>query len=165
MFPKLRRVTLTSGESIEISNGVTAIVGPNNAGKSLLLAEVNRWFSLPQGFQLSPPNRVLRELSVSESAPMTELLEWLGTRYPHRGPGTYPQGEILQPHLVLPNNNYIPGGLFTVGRLTFIRRVEMNGGPFIERIGLPHTNSQKTSRLTCILPLGFLGIASWISVR
>jgi len=108
MFPKLRRVTLTSGESIEISNGVTAIVGPNNAGKSLLLAEVNRWFSLPQGFQLSPPNRVLRELSVSESAPMTELLEWLGTRYPHRGPGTYPQGEILQPHLVLPNNNYIP---------------------------------------------------------
>jgi hypothetical protein len=41
----------------------------------------------------------------------------------------------------------------------------MNGGPFVERIGLPHSSLTKTGRLTCIIPLDFLANASWTCVR
>lgn len=44
----------------------------------------------------------------------------------------------------------VPGGSFTEGQLAPVRRVEMNGGPFTERIGLPHSRPTKTDRLTCI---------------
>ena len=57
------------------------------------------------------------------------------------------------------------GGLFTVGELASIRRVDVNGGSFIARIGLPHSNLTKTSRLTCILPLDFPGRILWTSAR
>jgi hypothetical protein len=42
------------------------------------------------------------------------------------------------------------------------RRVEMSGGPFFERIGLPHSVQTKTDRLAYIRPPGFPGSRSTI---
>ena len=44
--------------------------------------------------------------------------------------------------------------------LMSVRRVDVNGGPFVERIGLAYSLLTKTGRLICIIPLGFLGSAS-----
>jgi hypothetical protein len=56
-------------------------------------------------------------------------------------------------------------GLFTEDERVSSRRVDIGDGPFIERIGLPHSISRETGRLTCIIPPGFPGIVSWTYAR
>jgi len=107
MFPKLRKVILTSGEIIDVSDGVTAIVGPNNAGKSLLLSELQRWITMSPGQQPAPPMLVLGNIE-AEVPTVEDFNAWLTKTCLHRGPGFYlPSGQIPYPHFVLPNNNLI----------------------------------------------------------
>lgn len=54
---KLKKIVLKSGEEIAINDGVTVIVGPNNAGKSKLLNELNQALSV--GHYGSLPNNFL----------------------------------------------------------------------------------------------------------
>ena len=44
--------------------------------------------------------------------------------------------------------------------LMSVRRVDVNGGPFVKRIGLPYSLLTRTGGLICIIPLGFLGSTS-----
>lgn len=42
---RLDKINLKSGETLEVADGITVIVGPNNAGKSLILRELASWLS------------------------------------------------------------------------------------------------------------------------
>lgn len=109
MLPKLRQITLKSDETINVSDGVTAIVGPNNAGKSLLLSELYRWLSMGPAGPPVPPTIVLRDIEVQPQSTQ-DVMAWLTERYAHREPGEYPTtgGYIAVPHFLLPGNAMMP---------------------------------------------------------
>jgi hypothetical protein len=104
---RITRINLTSGDSVDVSDHLTVIVGPNNVGKSVLLGST--WQVLQQqphmgfgpvpvvsGVELELPSRqeVNRRLSVN-----AELLP----------PGQYPHGYQHEEHFYSPQAGVIPG--------------------------------------------------------
>ncbi|MEV4056230.1 hypothetical protein AB0J55_33935 [Amycolatopsis sp. NPDC049688] len=65
MVLKLRSLELQSGEEVEIADGLTVVVGPNNVGKSLLLREIGTHLT---GRQAHPPSKILQQVTIDVSA-------------------------------------------------------------------------------------------------
>ncbi len=64
-----------------------------------------------------------------------------------------------------PNRALLTEGYSGRGKVAAFRRVYMSGGPFLEKIGLPHSNLTRTDRLSCIIPPELFGSASSICVH
>lgn len=70
---KLRfdRVVLNSGDTIRFSPGITAIVGPNNVGKSRILADLGGW----EGHN-PPSESILSEIHLDYEKNVETVLSW-----------------------------------------------------------------------------------------
>jgi ABC-type cobalamin/Fe3+-siderophores transport system ATPase subunit len=91
VLPKLKSVTLKNGQVVELSDGVTVVVGPNNAGKSVLLREMIEHV----GNTENSGSTYLTVGSVGLEWPGTqdEFIAWIGETYgAWRPPGQYPDG-------------------------------------------------------------------------
>ncbi|EOD69059.1 ATP-dependent nuclease [Amycolatopsis vancoresmycina] len=86
MVLKLRSLELQSGEEVEIADGLTVIVGPNNVGKSLLLRELGTQLALQAGQQAHPPNRILRQVAIDSPMEYEGFLAWIRRTHPVREP-------------------------------------------------------------------------------
>ncbi|GAB7041221.1 hypothetical protein JCM9533A_50710 [Catenuloplanes niger JCM 9533] len=88
---KLTRVSLLSGEQIAVAEGLTVVVGPNNAGKSRLLQEIAERLTL---VQLEPHIRpkVTAGIEVERRCEEEALIDWMRGRYKFYAPGSYPHG-------------------------------------------------------------------------
>jgi ABC-type ATPase involved in cell division len=104
---RLKSVQLKSGRVLDISDGVTAIVGPNNAGKSLLLRELyERVVSDPGSFQLQN-HKIVSDVGLNYVTSPEELVEDLRESYPFRPSGIY-SGIWTDEAVVLANGQLMP---------------------------------------------------------
>jgi predicted ATPase len=99
---KLANLTLTSGDTIEVSDAVTAIVGPNNSGKSTLLREIQK--TLQQGNAAG--NKSVEAVEVDWGS-REEFFELMNTTQTRRKAGTYGYDNISEDHWVLSSGSYI----------------------------------------------------------
>jgi ABC-type cobalamin/Fe3+-siderophores transport system ATPase subunit len=97
MLPKLKSIKLQSGETIAVSSGVTAIVGPNNVGKSLLLRETLAYLERLPG-QVHFPQSLIESIELEPRGLTDDAIRWLGERYELRQPGNTPQGYFSEPN-------------------------------------------------------------------
>ncbi|MFB9687847.1 ATP-dependent nuclease [Amycolatopsis plumensis] len=86
MVLKLRSLELRSGEEVEIADGLTVVVGPNNVGKSLLLREIGTHLALQVGQEAHPPNKILRQVTIDFATDRTGFLDWVRSTYPVQAP-------------------------------------------------------------------------------
>jgi hypothetical protein len=102
MSIKLKAANLKSGEVIEFSDGLTVIVGPNNAGKSLILTELWQELQTRLDQQQSQHIRAVGSAKLDFQGPANEFIDWLGATYFRRPPGQYPDGNFPQPNYPSP---------------------------------------------------------------
>lgn len=108
MQANLRSIHLTSGADIETDEGITLVVGPNNAGKSALLSETFSALQRDPGTPLSP-GLVVARVAVEWDGGATAALEDLKKRYIFREPGTDSATRNLQyPSIEFPSGQVIP---------------------------------------------------------
>lgn len=103
MLPTLRSIKLVSQAEIHVAGGVTAIVGPNNSGKTLLLNELVQCLT-------TGPRRdslVVSDVDLEWRGNADGIVDWIGERFPWRDPGTYPQGYINERSALLSNGSVI----------------------------------------------------------
>jgi AAA domain, putative AbiEii toxin, Type IV TA system len=78
---RLRRIVISDGTLLDLPpTGVIAIVGPNNAGKSVALREIAQFLTLPASpatTQWQP--LVVKDLEVEKEGSEADLLDWLET--------------------------------------------------------------------------------------
>ncbi len=101
------QILLNSGDVIEITNGVTAIVGPNNTGKSSLLREVRDILSTEPQYQASMKKRVVSNIHLTFEGSPGGLFEDLSKAHGLKQAGQYNYGHIVNPHVVINGSNYI----------------------------------------------------------
>ncbi|WP_217132515.1 ATP-dependent nuclease [Leucobacter chinensis] len=103
----LKQVVLRSGDTVEVSDGVTAIVGPNNTGKSSLLREVRDYLS-SEPYHLEALSRKVidRAVLVFEGSP-DDYFNDLVAAYGRREPGHYNYGMVMNPHVVFNGSAYV----------------------------------------------------------
>ena len=77
---RIRELTTSGGDDAltALPDGVVAIVGPNNSGKSALLRELFQYLGHPPGYP-PPERRIVGELGVDREGDGDELVEWLET--------------------------------------------------------------------------------------
>ncbi|MGW3771301.1 ATP-dependent nuclease [Actinomadura verrucosospora] len=108
MIPKLSKLVLASGDTIDVSHRVTAIVGPNNAGKTRLLGDLSSILSRLPGQELFPLPEVVTSVEVEPASRVEDIMTWLEERFGRREPGIYGRhGQIPEPHYALNNGNII----------------------------------------------------------
>lgn len=90
---RLNSITLRSGEAIDISDGITVIVGPNNAGKSMVLNELSQHINVSPG-QQAPRPTVIQDIDFSLLESAAELLERCKAEYREILPDT-PEGQSM----------------------------------------------------------------------
>jgi hypothetical protein len=75
---RIRELTTSGGGDplAALPDGVVAIVGPNNSGKSALLREVHQYLNYPIGHAL-PERQVLAEIAVDKEGVVDDLVQWL----------------------------------------------------------------------------------------
>ena len=83
---KVQKIHLTSGEVIDVADGLTVIVGPNNVGKTVLLSELHSKLA-GQGISRGP--LVVGRVEFERTHTIDELLAWLDETYGRRKPGMY----------------------------------------------------------------------------
>jgi hypothetical protein len=88
---KLEAIRLVNGVVIPIGASVTAVVGPNNAGKSTFLREIQQALAIQHGQMITPPKLVAGYSLVADSHP-GELVTRISGTYPTREPGQYQDG-------------------------------------------------------------------------
>ncbi|RZT89061.1 putative AbiEii toxin of type IV toxin-antitoxin system [Pseudonocardia sediminis] len=90
MLPRLKSVSLQNGQRVDPSDGVTVIVGPNNAGKTRLLRETFERLNQPN----IGPNQhlVVGEVELEWPGSLQEFIGWIDRVYGWRPPGQYPDG-------------------------------------------------------------------------
>ncbi|MCO5989939.1 ATP-binding protein [Actinoallomurus spadix] len=91
----MKTITLLSGDVIEVSSGVTAIVGPNNAGKSLFLREIQGYIGFVPGRQ--QPTSLIGSIELEPRTSVEEAINWLHQRYERLQPGLTRFGQIFEP--------------------------------------------------------------------
>jgi hypothetical protein len=91
---KLESISLTSGEHITISPGVTAIVGPNNVGKSTILRELTTWFSShpSQTAGIAAGMKAVSAPQIDFGASVDDFRSEIARALTARPPGVYPDG-------------------------------------------------------------------------
>lgn len=81
---RLDSITLTSGDRIKLSKGVTIVVGPNSSGKSTLLKEVNNYISrYPHSRPDEWQPKVVAEAQIDFEESPNEFLDNLKRKVPH----------------------------------------------------------------------------------
>ena len=103
----LNHIILSSGEKLTISNGVTAIVGPNNTGKSSLLRELRSILSAEAHTYGSVALKVVNEIELIFEGTPEGLFDNLSNIYGLREPGSYNYGQISNPHLVTNGGTHV----------------------------------------------------------
>jgi hypothetical protein len=105
---RIKSLKLLSGATIQVADGLTAIVGPNNAGKSLLLRELFEHINRMAG---TPPNvgrKVLDGFEAEFDGSVDEFIEHLTTQYEHKPPGTYDGiGTQYESHFLVNNGSIL----------------------------------------------------------
>ncbi|MGB9046620.1 MAG: AAA family ATPase [Pseudonocardiaceae bacterium] len=98
MSIKLKQAHLRSGEVVEIADGLTVIVGPNNVGKTLLLNELYQELLRHPGQDQGMHMRVIDHINLDKLGSVEEFIEWLANNYYRREPGAYPDGRYTEPN-------------------------------------------------------------------
>ena len=91
---KLQKIHLTSSEEIDVADGLTVIVGPNNVGKTLLLFELYHKLA---GLGVGRGPLVVDRVEFDRTHTLDELLEWLDRTYGRRKPGVFQEGQVVEP--------------------------------------------------------------------
>lgn len=91
---RLKRIGLKSGQSIEVADGLTVIVGPNNVGKSRILSELYQDFHVSPQHQRDPLHLVVESSDVERTGSLEEFLERFFATYRRREPGRYSDGQF-----------------------------------------------------------------------
>ncbi|MET8043287.1 AAA family ATPase [Micromonospora sp. NPDC005215] len=99
---QINKVSLTSGEVISIAEGLTVLVGPNNAGKSRLLQEIQERLSGTATYGHYRP-KVTSSVNYEERCTAGELADWMRGRYRVQPPGVYNYGSFDEEHFPIPN--------------------------------------------------------------
>lgn len=106
-------MSLVSGESISIAEGLTVLVGPNNAGKSQLLKEIyERLTGAISSVHYRP--KVTSAVHYEERCTPDEFLQWMKGRYRYLGPGNYGHGSFTEDHFPFPHQG---GGAVTSSQI------------------------------------------------
>lgn len=106
MPARLRKLHLTSGATIEVSDHLTVVVGPNNVGKSVLLSSV--WQQLNQGFgQAAAVSPVVANVEL-QGPTLREVDQRLRAIGEVRPMGQYPQGYAGEDHYFSPQIGMVP---------------------------------------------------------
>jgi hypothetical protein len=102
---ELRAVNLTNGIDVPISSSVTAVVGPNNAGKSTFLRELQQAFSR-QPFQGPITEQMLvRGYELGPDEDLAGYKRKLSSTYQLRPAGSYADGVMHEPNWRLSNGS------------------------------------------------------------
>lgn len=104
---KLQKIQLTSGESINVADGLTAIVGPNNVGKSLLLRELHARLMAERETTLNSSRKIAQGYEIDFCGSVDNFLLALRLRYIERSPGQYPGGTYAEQTFQLPNGSVL----------------------------------------------------------
>ncbi|WP_295104826.1 AAA family ATPase [uncultured Microbacterium sp.] len=110
---QLKQITLTSGDAVDVASGVTAIVGPNNTGKSSLLRELHERIISDSSSWTGRPWKVVGRIELDFSGTVQDQVEELGLLFPRRAPGQYNDGHFTEEHFRLSN-----GGVLTPTQIT-----------------------------------------------
>ncbi|MGH3688011.1 MAG: AAA family ATPase [Pseudonocardiaceae bacterium] len=97
-----------SGQSIDVADGLTAIVGPNNVGKSLFLRELHARIMVERDSMVNPPQKVVQSYEINYQGSVDDLLAILRLRCIEQPPGQYQNGAYAEPSFQLPNDNVLP---------------------------------------------------------
>ncbi|GAA3843082.1 ATP-dependent nuclease [Amycolatopsis tucumanensis] len=104
----MRSVTLTSGKTISLTDGITAIVGPNNAGKSLLLRELQTLMNSQHGVPAYLVQKVVESYDVEFKGSFDEVaIPWIEKRARRRPPGQYNNGAFVEDNFSLLNGGAV----------------------------------------------------------
>lgn len=110
---KLSEISLTSGERIQPSDHLTVIVGPNNAGKSVIL---NSTWALMTHVPNTPEAPQVAVDSITVELPVAQDLERrLLSIGEIRPPGQYPQGTQIEDHYFIRSQGYT--GVLNYGQI------------------------------------------------
>ncbi len=97
-----------SGQSIDVADGLTAIVGPNNVGKNLFLRELHARIMVERDSMVNPPQKVVQSYEINYQGSVDDLLAILRLRCIEQPPGQYQNGAYAEPSFQLPNGNVLP---------------------------------------------------------
>ncbi|MEV4717471.1 AAA family ATPase [Micromonospora noduli] len=101
---QIASVSLQSGEVISIAEGLTVLVGPNNAGKSRLIQEIHDRLTGAAIYGHYIP-KVTSAVHYDERCTAGELAEWMRSKYKSLPPGTYNHGLYGEEHFPVPNQS------------------------------------------------------------
>lgn len=99
---KITEIALKSGDVIAVAGGVTALVGPSNAGKSLILSEVVD--AAARRNDAPNPRRAISHITLDFTGSPSEFFERLAQSYPKRSAGQHSYGYIGEPHIIVNGN-------------------------------------------------------------
>lgn len=119
-------MSLTSGDVVEMATGITVLVGPNNAGKSLILRDIRDYVA--NGPQAHSPFKAVGKVKLAYSGTSMEFFDRLKRFHGIREPGVYPQGTFHEPHVI------IEGQVVTVGLIGNFWNIERPVGPFAAQV-------------------------------
>lgn len=104
----LEKIVLRSGDILDLADGVTAVVGPNNSGKSSLLREVRDGLSAELYDQGATPRRIVESLGLTFQGSGSDFFDDLAVKYRIRVPGTYNNyGTVSEPHVVMDGHMFL----------------------------------------------------------
>ncbi|MFC8849208.1 MULTISPECIES: ATP-dependent endonuclease [unclassified Micromonospora] len=101
---KITKATLTSGEAISIAEGLTVLVGPNNAGKSQLLREIQQRLSGSANSANYHP-KVISALDFEKRCSPEQLIVWMKGNYRFLRSGGHLPGAFPEERFPLPKQD------------------------------------------------------------
>ena len=94
---KLDKISFTSGAIIHVSRTVTAVVGPNNAGKSTVLRELKQAFDRHAYQGPIEEFKIINGYGMGREAGVEALIQEISESYPLRPAGQHPEGFFQEP--------------------------------------------------------------------
>ena len=111
MRPRVTSVALTSGKKITPSDNVTLIVGPNNVGKSAVLAGVHHEITQVPWAPVQPPSGPVESVRVT-LPDLTGMTDLIANRAKLTPPGSYSYGNFQEHTYVFDNGATLPQSRF-----------------------------------------------------
>lgn len=105
---QLEGIVLTSGGSVEVASGVTAIVGPNNTGKSSLLRELFEHLRTEPDRWTARSRKVVDSPTVAFTGTAEDQIAEIATLHKYYPPGIYTFGRFIEDTVHLPNGIVMP---------------------------------------------------------